>query len=88
MEKPNMRKMTIGLMAATLLVGAGGCRLCDRLFRGSVFQPTPTVSAPVVCPPAVPVNPCDPCDPCGTTAVPGPVVITPGSAGYAPAPIP
>lgn len=83
-----MRKMAIGLMAATLLLGAGGCRLCDRLFRGSVFQPGPTVSAPVVCPPVIAADPCDPCDPCGTTAVPGPVVVTPGAAGYAPAPIP
>lgn len=86
-----MRKMAIGLMAVTLLVGAGGCRLCDRLFRGSVFQPAPTVSPAVVCPPVVPANPCDPCDPCdpcGTTAAPGPVVIAPGTAGYAPAPIP
>lgn len=90
-RKVDMRRMTILSVAVAVMIFAGGCRLCDRLFRGSVFQPAPTVSAPVVCPPVVPANPCDPCnvcDPCGTAVVPGPVVVTPGSAGYAPAPIP
>jgi hypothetical protein len=72
-------KKLLSLTAVLMLLGsAGGCKICDKWFRGSAEQ----------CPPqAVPIYSaapsCDPCSPCGSQAVMAPSggVFVPGPAG-------
>jgi len=59
-----MKKLLIVTAIGVLTIGATGCRMCDRLFRGSAVA-TPAVMAPatICCP--------DPCpDPCATSVAP------------------
>ncbi len=72
-----MRKIVIMTAAVLLLYGAGGCRTCERLYRGSA---APATAAPICCPEPA-------CDPCGGSVSPSPMIVTPGPETYAPAPM-
>ncbi len=71
-----MKKLLILTTLAVLLVSAGGCRMCDWLWRGSAVtaQPAPVCYDPCAAAPA--------CDPCGPV---GPVMVSP-TPEYLPAP--
>jgi len=72
-----MKKLLILTTLGVVMAAAGGCRMCDWLFRGSAVTAQPA--------PAVYCDPCAPapaCDPCGPT---GPMVVSP-TPDYLPAP--
>lgn len=83
-----MKRILILTAVAGLTTVAGGCRMCDWLFRGDRETAVP-MSAPVCC------DPCTPCEPCGggcgtVMGAPGigaPMIVTPGPETYAPAAI-
>ena len=82
MEKDGMKKILI-LTAVTILTAtAGGCRMCDWLFRGSAVRTAPVQQAPMMYDPCVPCEPCDPCAPCGGGGAP--MILTPGPETYVP----
>jgi hypothetical protein len=63
-----MRKLLILTAALMLTSSAAGCRCCDWLWRGALWNPcVPAYSDPY---PAY--TPCDPCLTSPTTVVPGP----------------
>jgi hypothetical protein len=72
-----MKKLLILTTFVIVTAVLGGCRLCDRLWRGSAVTAQPGA---VCCDPcgAVPA-----CDPCGSA---GPVMVSP-SAGVFPGPV-
>ena len=72
-----MKKLLILTTLGILTVGAGGCRTCDWLFRGSAVTAQP---APVCYEPCAPAPACDPCGPAG------PMVVSPAPDMYMPAP--
>lgn len=74
-----MKKLLILTAIGILTVGAGGCRMCDWLFRGSAVTAVPS-AAPVVYDPCATAPTCDPCGPAA------PMVVTPGPEAYVPAP--
>jgi hypothetical protein len=70
-----MKKLLI-LTTFGILTATAGCRMCDRLWRGSAVTTQP---AAVCCDPCPPVAACDAC---GSAA---PMMVSPGPAVF-PAP--
>lgn len=78
-----MKKLIVLTALGMLTASATGCRLCDRLFRGSPYPTQTAVMAPgpVCCP--------DPCtDACGASLAPcAPAgVVQPGTSYLLPGP--
>jgi len=78
-----MKKLIVLTALGMLTASATGCRLCDRLFRGSPYPTQTAVMAPgpVCCP--------DPCaDACGASVAPcaPATVLTPGMPYLSPGP--
>lgn len=76
-----MKKLLILTTLGIVVAAAGGCKMCDWLFRGSAVtaQPAPAV----YCDPCATAPACDPCAPaCGPT---GAMVVSP-TPEYLPAP--
>ncbi len=62
-----MRKVHVFAGIAIMMATAGGCRMCDWLWRGSSVSAPATVVAPMAQPMCYP----DACvDPCATTVAP------------------
>jgi hypothetical protein len=79
-----MKKLIVLTALGMLTVSATGCRLCDRLFRGSPAQ-TAIMAPGTVCCPA------DPCvDACGASVAPcaPAAVLAPGTPYLTPGPVP